>query len=88
MIRAYFRRGAHRANRFSVRVADIVERLERERQRGMFSVWVDGKEYLKWRGTVYLPSVRVDSKYFLMVTPPTSGVALPALIEDQVVADA
>ena len=79
MIRAYFRRGAHRANGSSLRVADIAARLRDERKGGWFTTWVGGKEYLQCRlENLYMPGV------FLAVTPPTSGVAVPALIGDEV----
>ena len=92
MIRAYFRRGAHRANRFSVRVADIAARLKRERERRERQDWreyVDdkGRVWVEWRGALTVYGADANAS-FLVVAPPGSSEGFPALFEGEVVADA
>lgn len=82
MIRAYLYRGAHRAGRFSVRVADIAEQLREERKSEWFTTWVDSKEYLSMRlDSLYLPGVRVGSQCFIAAAPPQGRAEFPALVE-------
>ncbi|XTP37120.1 hypothetical protein ACORG1_13260 [Mycobacterium sp. TJFP1] len=90
MIRAYFRRGAHRVNRFSVRVADIAARMESEHlaRRPGFREYVDdeGRVWIEWREAVTVSGF--DSGAFLVVAPPTPRANFPVLFEGEVVADA
>ncbi|MCG7596324.1 hypothetical protein [Mycobacterium sp. PSTR-4-N] len=69
MIRAYLHRGAHRANRFSVRVADVqaaVRRAELDRQ-GL--VEIDGKLYYQLRNVrIAVADWEPDSTPFVVVS--------------------
>ena len=90
MIRAYFRRGAHRANRFSVRVADIAARMESEHLADQGIVEIDGVQYFQIK-CAHLRMARFEDEIpgmFIAAPAPTGRVALPALIGDEVVADA
>lgn len=82
MIHVYFRRGAHRANKFSMRVCDIAARLERERKRGIFTVWVDGRECLEFRGPVYVTGRATPA--LIAIDPPGGLAAFPVLTGEEV----
>jgi|GEM_PF-6373639 hypothetical protein len=82
MIRAYLYRGAHRAGRFSVRVADIARRLHRERM--TWSEYVDDEGQHWFTVPVacfYRPGAMADEGHFIAVAPPPGRAALPALVE-------
>ena len=96
MIRAYFRRGAHRANRFSVRVADIAAVVAHEAESRRLAdleyqgiIEIDGVQYFQIK-CAHLRMARFEDDIpgmFIAAPAPTGRVALPALI-DEVVADA
>ncbi len=88
MIRAYFRRGAHRANRFSVRVADIAARMESEHLADQGIVEIDGVQYFQIKcAHLRMATIRIEDDtpgMFIAYPAPTGGVALPALIDEVV----
>ncbi len=74
----YFRRGRHRATRFSIRVADLAAANTPVES----SFWTDeGDGYFAWRGRIFVNGGQVPG--FITFAPPssTAPVNFPALVE-------
>lgn len=80
-LRAYLYRGAHRAGRFSVRVADIQAALAAEKRPRWRRVVRDGREFMECAMPVRFWGLRPGEQVVLTVAPSQGLGALPAVVE-------